>query len=166
LISDFPDWVPVPNEIDTCEFLWKDKDAKITCERLSDVAIKLNINKHIAYIDGYVGKVKTIPDTGADGDKVMTVNRIDFYDGCLIDEETYLTVTPDDTTDPDTKYTMDLSKGAIVDGTVALSGESVALTGADYSLTINFTPVTELGASGMIQFNIPVWYSYYDIELG
>jgi hypothetical protein len=150
LISEFPDWVPVPNEIDTCEFLWKDRDAKITCERLSDVAIKLTTNKHIAYVDGYVGKVRTIPDTETGGKAVMTVNRIDFYDECLIDAETYLTVTPDDTTDYDTRYTMELSLGAIVDAKIAISGESVALTGDDYSLTINFTPVTELEGEGWI----------------
>ena len=51
LFDSLPDWVPVPNEIDTCEF----DRGEITCERLSDTAIKLNIGTYVAKINGYVG---------------------------------------------------------------------------------------------------------------
>jgi hypothetical protein len=153
LIDEFPDWVPVPNEIDTCDFEWgknpNNLDAQITCERLSDTAIKLSFAKHISYIDGYLGKIKTIPSTDG-GISTMSINRVDYYVGCNIDDESFLTTVPDDTTDYDTVYTIDITRGTIEDGAVSVQGPFIALTGEDYTLTATFTPATELPSEGLI----------------
>lgn len=167
LIDEFPDWVPVPNELDTCAFEWgknpNNLDAQITCEKLSDTAIKLSFARHISYIDGYLGKIKNIPTIDGGVNK-MTINRVDYYDQCNIDDETYLTVTPDDTTDYDTVYTMEITMGAIEDGAVSVQGPKIALTGEDYTLTVTFTPGSELPSEGYVQINFPILYQYYDVD--
>ena len=112
LIDTLPDWVPVPNEIDTCEF----EDGEITCERLSDTAIKLNIGTHVASVDGHVGKIQNIPTSDTDGQSTMTINRIDFYDECGIDATNLDTIVANDTTPLDTVFTIEISEGDLQEG--------------------------------------------------
>jgi hypothetical protein len=49
---------------------------------------------------------------------------------------------------------------------LAISGELIGETGDDFLFTVGFTPETAMSTPGSIQINVPLWYAYYDIELG
>ena len=160
---EFASWVPVPNEIDACEF----EEGAITCARVSDYAISLTIGDYVSEIHGHVGKIKNIPTTEIEGAEAMTINRIDFYTifgndltGNFID-----TIVPTDTTPYDTTFAVDVSQGVITDGAVSSTGQTVGQTGEDVVFTASFTPITILGDGGWIQIDIPLLYSIYDMEL-
>ena len=116
MVDEFPDWVPVPDEIENCEF----EDGEVSCARVSDTAISLTIgDKYMLKLDGFVGKVKNVPSskTTEDLKSLFTVNRIDYYsihenelaDGFALSE------IPFETTLHDIAYHIDISKGVLED---------------------------------------------------
>jgi hypothetical protein len=110
-IDILPDWVPVPNEIDTCEFRDnRDRIKDVLCSRLSDFAIKLELDSgvYLGAVDGFVGKIQNTPLI--DNEAIsMTVNRVDFYDKCGVDASNMDTLVATETTAWEDKYTIDIS---------------------------------------------------------
>jgi hypothetical protein len=49
----FTNWVPIPSEIDVCDF----GDLAVSCEKVSNYALKLTLEDYTQVIRGHVGKI-------------------------------------------------------------------------------------------------------------